>query len=81
MKRILTLSALVLLSATLAGCGVEEYKTSTVNATVIEKEYEKKKVTYKKVKRNGVFKTKRKVKPEEYEVDIQYKDIEKEIDD
>lgn len=71
---------LVFLSSLLAGC-VEEYKTQTVKATVIEKDYDAPKTTYKTVKKNG-RKTKKAVRESaEYEVTIQYKGIQKEFED
>lgn len=69
---IIVLSSLFLL----VGC-VEEYKNTEVNATVIEKDYDKAKTTYRKV--HG--KTKKKTTPAEYDVELQYKDIVVEFDD
>lgn len=72
---------MVLTSSLLVGC-VEEYKTTTVEATVIEKEYDPPETSYKTVKKSDGTTTKKKVvKPEEYEVTIQYQDIEREFED
>lgn len=61
--------------AALAGC-VEEYKSSTVEATVIEKDYDAPKTTTKRVKQGDKYVTKKKKHPAEYEVTISYKGIE-----
>lgn len=81
MRKYLWLSVLALTLSSLVGCGVEEYKTTTVEGTVIEKEYEEEKITYKTVTKDGKKIKKKKVESEEYEVDIQYKDIVAEFDD
>ena len=69
---IIVLSSLFLL----VGCA-EKYKSTNVNATVIEKDYDKAKTTYKKI--NG--KKKKKTTPAEYDVELKYKDIVVEFDD
>ncbi|PLS18827.1 hypothetical protein CVD28_00045 [Bacillus sp. M6-12] len=80
-KKYWILSILFIFTATvLVGC-VEEYKTKTVTATVLEKEYDAPKTTYKTVKENGKNVKKKKTKPEEYEVTLQYKDIVTEFED
>ena len=68
-----------LASATLAGC-VEEYKSSTVEATVIEKDYDAAKTTTKRVKQGDKYVTKKKKHPAEYDVTISYNGIEEEFD-
>lgn len=73
---ILALSTIIL-----GACGVSEYKTKTVQATVIEKDYDPPKTETKTVTKNGKKTTKRVKEPAEYEVTIKYKDIEKEIED
>jgi len=82
LKKTLTLTlALGLSTSFLSGCGVSEYKTQTVDAVVIEKEYDPPETKTKTVTKNGKT-TKKKVKePAEYEVTIQYKNIEREFED
>lgn len=76
----LTMS-LALSTSLLVACGVSEYKIQTVEATVIEKEYDPPETKTKTVTKDGVT-TKKKVRePAEYEVTIQYKHIEREFED
>lgn len=72
-------SVVALISVMLTGC-VEEYRTTTVQATVIEKEYDPPETTYKTVTVDGKTTKKKQTKPEEYEVTVRYKDIEKEFE-
>ena len=76
MKYLLTL---LLMLAVLTGC-VEEYKESTVEAVVIEKDYDPEKTTTKQVKENGVYVTKKTKHPAEYDVTIEYNGIQEEFD-
>lgn len=76
MKYLLTL---LLMLAVLTGC-VEEYKETTVEAVVVEKDYDAAKTTTKQVKENGVYKTKKTEHPAEYDVTIEYNGIEEEFD-
>lgn len=69
---ILLLSSSILVT----GC-VEEYKTETVMATVIEKKINPTKTFYKTVLKNGKKVQQKVNKPTEYEVKVQYKDLEK----
>lgn len=63
----------------LTGC-VEEYKSSTVEAVVIEKDYDAPKTTTKKVMQDGKYVTKTKKHRAEYDVTIEYNGIEEEFD-
>lgn len=75
---VLSLSV-VIMSSLLVGC-VEEYKSTTVEAVVIEKDYDAAKTTKKRVKQNGKYVTKTKKHRAEYDVTIQYNGIEEEFD-
>lgn len=70
----------VITAIALAGCA-EEYKTQTVDAIVIEKDYDAPKTTKKRVKQNGKYVTKSKKHPAEYDVTVSYNGIEEEFDD
>lgn len=70
---------LVIMSSVLFGC-VESYKSSTVEAVVIEKDYDAPKTTTKTVTENGKQVVKKTTKPEEYEVTVEYNGIQKEFD-
>jgi hypothetical protein len=72
--------SLLFMISVLTGC-VEEYKTSTVEATVLEKDYDAPKTTYKTVTQDGKKVKKKKTEPAEYEVTLQYKDIVTEFED
>lgn len=79
-KKYLFLSFIfVLITSLLSGC-VEEYKSKTVKALVLEKDYDAPKVTYKTITENGKKVKKKKTKPVEYEVTLQYKEIIREFD-
>lgn len=80
MKKVISLLLIVFVFSLLTGC-VEEYKRNKVDAVVIEKDYDEAKITYKTVTKNGKTTKKAVREPEEYEVTIKYKDIEKEIED
>lgn len=71
------LAALTVLPLT--GC-VEEYKSTTVEAVVIEKDYDPPKTTTKKVMQDGKYVTKTKNQKAEYDVTIEYNGIEEEFD-
>lgn len=81
MKKAVLLSIIAMLSlVALTGC-VEEYKTKKVKGLVIEKDYDERKVSYTTKTVNGKKVTKKKVEPEEYEVTIKYKSLEREFED
>ncbi|MCR2803644.1 hypothetical protein [Paenibacillus soyae] len=74
------LMVLAVLLVTLTGCA-ERYETTTVEAVVVDKEYdkaEKKTKTYKDSE--GKTKTKTEIIPEEWEVTVEYDGIEKEFE-
>lgn len=73
--------ALGMITAMLTGC-VEQYKSTTVQATVIEKEYDPPETTTKTVTdANGKTTKKKSTKPEEYEVEVEYNGIVQEFED
>lgn len=73
------LFVMVLMAALLTGC-VEEYKTTTVKAVVIEKDYDAPKTTTKRVKQGEGYVNKKKHHPAEYDVTVSYNNIEAEFD-
>ncbi|MFY0519355.1 hypothetical protein ACOMCU_16230 [Lysinibacillus sp. UGB7] len=69
----------VLMVALLTGC-VREYKSTTVEAVVIEKDYDAPKTTSKRVMQDGKYVTKTTNHRAEYDVTIEYNGIEEEFD-
>lgn len=66
----------------LTGCMVDRWETKTVDALVIDKEYDPPETKYKTVTdADGNTKKKRVYEPAEYEVTIKYKDIVREYED
>lgn len=70
---------LVSMSLMLFGC-VEEYKTTEIQAKVIEKDYDAPETVKKTVTENGKQVVKKSTKPAEYEVTVAYNGVEKEFD-
>lgn len=79
MKKISILFMGLLLAGVLTGCA-NRYETKMVEGTVIEKEYEPAKTTYKTTKVNGKTKKKTVKESEEWDVTVQYKEITKEFE-
>lgn len=76
MKKFIMMIVGLSLVLTLTGCA-EYYKEETVDAVVVNKEYDPPKTERKRV--NGKWKTKKKA--EEYEVNIEYNGVQLEIED